>query len=256
MAHKKLMNLRIIIGFVIFLGLLIILARTFNNEIPIETGIIGTMYTFFYGLFINAIFKFLDEKYVHVRIFLGDLIGKTQSLYNLALLTENKIFIKNVREHLVKLLESFNHLRPEKYYENQHYIDDLFMDTKSLKVEKPKQVQQYSRIIQLMDHISITREKLEIFGKKHIKDETKFILISTTVLYLILIAVMTFTSISLYVNIVGVILVLMVVFVMILMFNLDNLSYGTYYIKTKNIDEIIEEIGGEVGADKKSKKEN
>jgi hypothetical protein len=79
-----------------------------NMDIPLETGILGTMYTFFYGMFINSLFKFLDEKYLNFRVFLGDLIGKAQALYNVALLTNNEKFIKHTRKELISFIRSFN----------------------------------------------------------------------------------------------------------------------------------------------------
>lgn len=242
MTHNKIISVKLIILFVIFLGVLLIVAKTFSKEIPLETGILGTMYTFFYGLFINSIFKFLDEKYVNVRLLLGDLIGKSQSLFNVVLLTKNNNLIMRMRKNLIEFLRSYNELKPEYYYNNQIYIDKLYSNLKDYNPKTPKNVQEYSRMLQFIDGLSTTREKLEIFGKKHLKGETKFILISTTILYLILISVITFTSINLYINIVGVLLIIMVAFVIVLMFNLDNLSYGTHYIKSKNIEEVIEEI--------------
>jgi hypothetical protein len=239
------MNIKIVIIFIVAIAVMLIFAKTMSKDIPIETGILGTMYTFFYGLFINAIFKFLDEKFINVRQLLGELIGKSQSLFNVVLLTKNKKVIKNTRKDLAAFLESFNTLKPEKYYQNQEHINKLYYNLKDLKIKTPKDAQEYSRIIQFIDHLSVTREKLEIFGKKHLKGETKFILICTSILYLVLIAVMTFTSLNIYINIVGLLLIFMVFFVILLMFNLDNLSYGTYYIKYKNIDEIVDEINHE-----------
>ena len=244
MPHNKLINIKVLLIFFIFIAVLLIITKTVSGDIPIETGILGTMYTFFYGLFINSIFKFLDEKYTNVRELLGDLIGKSQSLYNIALLTDNKKFIGQIKNDLLGFLKTFNDLKPEKYYENQYYIDKFYHDLRIFNVKTAKNAQEYSRMIQLIDYLSITREKLEIFGKKHIKGETKFILVSTSLLYFLLIAVITFSSINIYINIVGVLLILMVAFVILLMFNLDNLSYGTYYIKSINIEEIIQDIKG------------
>src|SRR3989344_4690643 len=224
MTHSKLINIKLIIIFVAFIAIVLIVAKIFTKEISLETGILGTMYTFFYGLFVSSIFKFLDEKYVNVRILLGELIGKSQSLFNVALLTKDNNLILKIKKDLTSFLRSFNELVPEKYYENQKSIDTLYGDLKGFKAKTPLNAQQYSRMIQFIDHLSITREKLEIFGKKHIKGETKFILVSTTVLYLLLIAVISLTQFNLYLNIVGVLLMFMVIFVMILMFNLDNLS--------------------------------
>jgi len=242
MPHKKLMNIKVLIIFIVFAALLIILSRTINQEIPLETGIFGTMFTFFYSLFVNSIFKFLDEKYVNVRIYLGELIGRSQSLYNTVLLTGNKKFISVFRRDLTSFLKSFNTLKPQKYYENQGGIDLLYADISLLKVKTPKQSQEYSRMIQFIDGLSLTREKLEIFGKKHLTGETRFILVSTTALYIIFISVTAFSKLNLYVNIIGLLLIIIVLFVIVLMFNLDNLSYGSYYIKTKNIEEIIDDI--------------
>lgn len=242
MHHNKLINIKVIIIFIVAVAAMLIVAKTMSKDIPIETGILGTMYTFFYGLFINAIFKFLDEKYINVRILLGELIGKSQSLFNIVLLTGNKRLIESTKIDLTGFLRSFNEINPERYYKNQFYIDNLFRNLKHLKVKTPKEAQEYSRILQFTDNLSTTREKLEIFGKKHLKRETRFILICTSIIYLVLIAVMTFTSINIYINIVGLLLILLVFFVMMLLFNLDNFSYGTYYIKSKNIEEIITDI--------------
>lgn len=242
MPHNKIISIKLVVLFVVLLVTLLIVAKTLSKEIPIETGILGTMYTFFYGLFINSIFKFLDEKYMNVRLLLGELIGKSQSLFNIALLTKNKIIIADMKKNLIEFLRTYNELKSEEYYKNQIYIDIIYKGLEKYNPKIPKQIQLYSRMLQFIDSLSVTREKLEIFGKKHIKGEIKFILISTTILYLVLISVITFTSINLYINIVGALLVIMVAFVILLMFNLDNLSYGTYYIKSKNIDEIITEI--------------
>jgi len=43
-----------------------------------------------------------------------------------------------------------------------------------------------------------------------------------------------------------------VIFVMIFMFNLDNLSYGTYIIKTKNIISIIHQLEGDPSSSKQA----
>jgi len=245
MSHNTIINVKALLIFLVAIAVVLIVAKTMSKDIPIETGILGTMYTFFYGLFINSIFKFLDEKYMNVRELLGDLIGKSQSLYNVALLTANEKLIKFMKKDIAAFLKTFNDLTPEKYYQNQTHIDTLYRDLKYFNVKTPKHAQEYSRMIQFIDGLSTTREKLEIFGKKHINGETRFILISTSIFYFLLIAVITFTSINIYINLVGVLLILMVTFVILLMFNLDNLSYGTYYTKFKNIDEIITEINSE-----------
>jgi hypothetical protein len=209
-------------------------------DIPIETGILGTMYTFFYGLFINSIFKFLDEKYLNFRTFLGDLIGKAQSLYNIALLTGNEKFIKNVRAELISFIRSFNTLPATKYYLNQYHINKLYNTTKELKVRNRKDSTHYSSAISSIDGLSVAREKLEIFGNKHITKETKLIFVSTTILYIIVIAFITFAKANIYMNLTGVLLIGMVIFIALLMINIDDLSYGLYYVKTKNLEELIE----------------
>jgi len=240
MPHKKLFSAKIIIWFVIFLTVALIVTKMINMDIPIETGILGTMYTFFYGLFINSLFKLLDEKYLNFRVYLGDLIGKAQTLYNIALLTANEKFIKNTRIELVNFIRSFNTLPATKYYLNQHHINKLYNTTKDLKVRTRKDSTHYSMALSSIDGLSVTREKLEIFGSKHINKETKIIFISTTILYILVIAFITFAKANFYMNLVGILLIGMVIFITILMLNLDELSYGLYFVKTKNLEELID----------------
>lgn len=242
MAHKKIMNAKIIIWLILFLTIALIITKVVDSSIPIETGILGTVYTFFYGLFINALFKFLDEKYLNFRISLGDVIGKTQSVYNVALLTNNKKFISRIKHELTTFIRSFNTLPETKYYLNQHHINRIYDCTRELKVKTPKEAQEYSRILSYIDGISSSREKLEIFGSKHLTRETKWVFISTTILYIMVIALITFAKISLYINIIGILLIGMVIFIAILMINLDTMSYGMYYVKTKNLEELADMI--------------
>jgi hypothetical protein len=223
-------------------------------EIPIETGIIGTMYTFFYGLFINSIFKFLDEKYVNFRTYLGDLIGKSQALYNHALLTDNKKYITNMRRELTEFIISFNTIKATRYYLNQYRINLLYAATKELKKNK-KNDAEYSRTLSLIDDLSTTREKLEIFGSKQITKETRLIFISTTIIYIVVVAFLTFTTASFYMNLIGALLIIMVIFVTIMMFNLDDLTHGTYYIKDKNLEELVELFNGKIQTEADNKKD-
>jgi hypothetical protein len=217
----------------------IIISRTVNLEIPLETGIIGTMYTFFYGLYINSLLNLLDEKFINFRLLIGDIIGRVQSIYNISLLLGNKNVTKKMKKELVLFLKSFNDLPPEKYYHNQENIDRMYTLLKDYKIDNDKDSQNYSRILQLIDDLSIAREKMEIFGRRHLTTETKIVVIATTALYLIIIAFLTLASTNIYLNILGSLFVLMVIFVMIFMFNLDNLTYGTHTIKTKNIESLI-----------------
>jgi hypothetical protein len=240
MPHKKLFSAKIIIWFVLFLTIALIVTKMVNMDIPIETGILGTMYTFFYGLFINSLFKLLDEKYLNFRIYLGDLIGKAQTLYNVALLTANDKFIRHIRAELVDFIKSFNTLSPTKYYLNQYHVNKLYDTTRDLKIKTRKDSTNYSSIISSIDGLSVSREKLEIFGSKHVNKETKVIFISTTILYILVIAFITFAKANFYMNLVGILLIGMVIFITILMLNLDELSYGLHYVKTKNIEELID----------------
>jgi len=223
-------------------------------EIPLETGLIGTMYTFFYGLFINSLFKFLDEKYMNFRTYLGDLIGKSQALYNHALLTGNQKYIANMRKELTDFIKSFNNIKATRYYLNQYRINLLYQATKELKVTNRKDSSEYSRTLSLIDDISTTREKLEIFGSKQITKETRMIFVSTTVMYIVVIAFLTFTTPSLYMNIIGALLIIMVIFVTIMMFNLDDLTHGTYYIKDKNLEELVDMFEGKLQTERDEKK--
>jgi hypothetical protein len=218
----------------------LIVTKMVNMDIPIETGILGTMYTFFYGLFINSLFKLLDEKYLNFRVYLGDLIGKAQTLYNVTLLTGNEKFIKRMKTELIDFIQSFNTLPATKYYLNQHHINKLYDTTKEIKVKNRKDSANYSSMISSIDALSVSREKLEIFGSKHINKETKIIFVSTTILYILVIAFITFAKANFYMNLVGALLIGMVIFITILMINLDELSYGLYYVKTKNLEELIE----------------
>ncbi len=242
MPHKKLINVKILLWFVVLLTISLIVTKMVNMDIPIETGILGTMYTFFYGLFINSLFKFLDEKYLNFRTFLGDLIGKAQSLYNVALLTGNEKFIKHIKSELISFIRSFNTLPATKYYLNQYHINKLYDTTHDLKVRNRKDSTHYASVLSAIDGLSVSREKLEIFGNKHITRETKLIFLSTTVLYIVVIAFITFAKANIYMNLTGVLLIGMVIFIAILMLNIDDLSYGLYYVKTKNLEELIDVI--------------
>jgi hypothetical protein len=240
MPHKKLLNIKILLWFVLLLTVALIVTKMVNMDIPLETGILGTMYTFFYGMFINSLFKFLDEKYLNFRVYLGDLIGKAQSLYNVALLTANEKFIKNVRAELISFIKSFNTLPATKYYLNQYHINRLYNTTRDLKIRTRKDSTHYASILSAIDGLSVSREKLEIFGNKHITKETKLIFISTTVLYIIVIAFITFAKANIYMNLTGILLIGMVIFIAVLMLNIDDLSYGLYYVKTKNLEELVD----------------
>jgi len=240
MPHKKLINIKMLLWFVLLLTIALIITKMVNMDIPIETGILGTMYTFFYGLFINSIFKFLDEKYLNFRVYLGDLIGKAQSLYNVALLTRNEKFIQHMRSELISFIKSFNVLPATKYYLNQYHINKIYSTTRDLKIKTRKDSTHYGSILSSIDGLSVSREKLEIFGNKHITKETKLIFISTTVLYIIVIAFITFAKANIYMNFTGILLIGMVIFIAILMLNIDDLSYGLYYVKTKNLEELID----------------
>jgi hypothetical protein len=242
MHHLKSVNGKMILWFVLFLTILLITTNMINTTIPIETGILGTVYTFFYGMFVNALFKFLDEKYLQFRMALAGLIGKAQSVYNVALLSGNKKYISRTKKELSDFIKSFNSLPETKYYLNQHHINKLYDSTRDLKVKTPKEAQQYSRLLSYIDGLSESREKLEIFGSKHLTRETKWIFISTTVIYIFVIGFITFAKTNFYMNLIGVLLMGMVVFIAILMFNLDNMSYGTHYVKTRNIEELADMI--------------
>ncbi len=251
MSHKKIFNAKIVIWVVLFLTIALIITKIVDSSIAIETGILGTVYTFFYGLFINALFKFLDEKYLNFRIALGDLIGKSQAIYNVALLTNNKNFISKTKSELATFIRSFNKLPETKYYLNQHHINNLYENTRELKVKTARESQHYSRILSHIEGLASSREKLEIFGSKHLTKETKWVFISTTVLYIMVIAFITFAKVNLYLNIIGILLICMVIFIAILMINLDTMSYGMYYVKTKNLEELAEMIAtGKVQTEK------
>lgn len=254
MTHKKIMNLKIILWLVLFLTVGLIVTKTIQMDIPVETGILGTMFTFFYGLFLNSIFKFLDEKYVNFRQYLGDLIGKSQALYNHALLTGDQKYITKMREELKDFIKSFQTIKATRYYLNQYKINNLYAATKGLQVKSNKNSSEYSRTLSLIDDLSTTREKLEIFGSKQITKETKMIFISTTIIYIVVIAFLTFTITNLYMNVIGALLIVMVIFVTIMMFDLDDLSHGTYYIKDKNLEELIELFDGKVQTEMSEKK--
>jgi hypothetical protein len=242
MPHKRIINTKMFIWLVLALVIVIIATKIINSSIALETGILGTIYTFFYGLFINAIFKFLDEKYLNFRIALGDLIGHAQSLYNVALLTNNKKYIDKIKIELSSFVRSFNKIPETKYYLNQHHINRVYETTRELKVKTAKDAQQYSRTLAYIDGLASSREKLEIFGNKHLTKETRWVFITTTVLYILVISLITFAQINLYMNIIGILLIGMVIFIAILMINLDTMSYGMYYVKTKNLDELADMI--------------
>ena len=114
MSHKRSLDMRIILFFLIFISIAIIITKVIKMDIPLETGIIGTMYTFFYGLFVNSMFKLLDDKYINFRICIGDLIGRVQSVYNVALLTKNKKLISTIRKELSEFVKSYNTLKDRK----------------------------------------------------------------------------------------------------------------------------------------------
>lgn len=235
-------RLKFFITFLLVLIITIIITKTIKLEVPLETGIVGTMYTFFYGLYINSLLQLLDEKYINFRILLGDIIGKAQSIYNITLLLGNKQLKRNMRKEIITFLKSYNELPPEHYYDNQYDIDGMYSVLMNLKIKNDKDAQNYSRILQLIDEMSCAREKIEIFGTRHLTPETKIVVMATTTVFLIIIAFITLAHPDLYLNILGALFVLMVIFVMIFMFNLDKLSYGTYIIKTKNIDTFVKSL--------------
>jgi hypothetical protein len=254
MPHKKIFNMKIILWVIILFTIGLITTKTVSMEIPIETGIIGTMYTFFYGLFINSLFKFLDEKYMNFRTYLGDLIGKSQALYNEALLMNNPKYMSKLREELSGFIKSFNTIKATRYYLNQYRINKLYETTHELKIRNKKEDRAFTRILALTDELSTTREKLEIFGSKQLARETRVIFISTTIIYIIVIAFLTFSKANIYLNLIGILLILMVIFVTVMMFNLDDLSHGTYYIKEKNLEELVELFEGKVHTELDNKK--
>ena len=254
MTHKKMMNAKVMLWLVLIFTIGLIVTKTVTMDIPIETGILGTMYTFFYGLFINSIFKFLDEKYMNFRTYLGDLIGKTQSLYNHALLTNNQKYIKHMRDELIDFIKSFNAIKATRYYLNQYRINRLYDVTRDINFKNKKDERIYSATLSLIDELSATREKLEIFGSKQITKETRLIFISTTVIYIIVIAFLTFSKANVYMNIIGLLLIIMVISVTIMMFNIDDLTHGTHYIKDKNLEEIVELMEGKTQTEADEKK--
>jgi len=250
----------LVLTFLFVLAVAIILSKTINLQIPLETGVVGTMYTFFYGLYINSLLGLLDEKYINFRILLGDIIGKAQSIFNITLLLGDNDIKKKMRKELISFLKSYNELPPERYYDNQTDIDRIYSSLMNIKIRNDKDAQNYSRLLQLIDDLSSAREKMEIFGNKHLTPETKIVVIATTTVYLLIISFITLSHPDTYMNIMGSLFILMVIFVMIFMFNLDNLSYGTYIIKTKNIISIIHQLEGDPrfkqtgnGAKKKSR---
>jgi ABC-type multidrug transport system fused ATPase/permease subunit len=254
MLHKKLINVKWILSFVLFVTVALIVTKTVNMEIPVETGIIGTMFTFFYGLFINSMFRFLDEKYMNFRIYLGDLIGMSQALYNHALLTKDKDYIAKMREELSGFIESFSKIKATRYYLNQYRINRLYVATKELNLKSEKNKTEYSRTLSLIDSLSTTREKLEIFGSKQLTKDTRLIFIVTTTIYIVVIAFLTFTNMSLYMTITGILLIVMVIFVTLMMFDLDDLSHSTYYIKDKNLEELVDMFEGKEQTEADNKK--
>jgi uncharacterized membrane protein (DUF485 family) len=127
-----------------------------------------------------------------------------------------------------------------KYYLNQYHINNIYKATRDLKIKNRKDSTHYSSILSAIDGLSVSREKLEIFGNKHITKETKLIFLSTTVLYIIVIAFITFAKANIYMNLTGALLIGMVIFIAILMLNIDDLSYGLYYVKTKNLEELVD----------------
>jgi hypothetical protein len=254
MPHKKMMNMKVMLWLVIIFTIGLIVTKTVSMDIPVETGILGTMYTFFYGLFINSLFKFLDEKYVNFRTYLGDLIGKVQALYNCTLLTNDDKYIKRIREELIAFVKSFNAIKATRYYLNQYRINLLYAITREFKIKNKKDEKIYSETLSLINDLSATREKLEIFGSKQITKETRLIFLSTTVIYIIVIAFLTFSKESIYLNLIGALLIIMVIFVTIMMFDVDDLSHGTYYIKDKNLEEMAELMEGKIQTEADNKK--
>lgn len=242
MLKRKLIGIRVLMFSGIFIVLAIIGFKVAHLEIPVEVGVVGTMYTFFYGLFINSMFKFLDEKYTAYRNFLGDFIGRVQSIYNVSILTKNKKFISDVRIELVEFSRTFLTLTPEHYYQNQKHINKLYKLTNDLTIRTPKDAQLYSRLLSFCDNLSVTREKIEIFAHKNFDRSTKIIFIASTGIFLLLIAFITFSQKNLYVNITGILLILIAVFMVIFMLELDNLTYEDYAIRKKNIESLIDLI--------------
>lgn len=164
--HNQRTGLKFVITFLGVLAVTIIISRVVKLQVPLETGIVGTMYTFFYGLYINSLLQLLDEKYINFRILLGDIIGKAQSIYNIILLLGNKNITRKMRGELIYFLKSYNELPPERYYKNQDNINNMYTVLRDIKVKNDKDAQNYSRVLQLVDDLSSAREKIEIFGRK------------------------------------------------------------------------------------------
>ena len=97
-------------------------------------------------------------------------------------------------------------------------------------------------MIQCLNRISESREKIEIFGDRYLVGETKLILVFSGIIFAFMILLISFSGLNIIHFVIGVLLVLIIAFVTKLMFDMDDLSYGDFSMREDNINSLIKEI--------------
>lgn len=236
--HHKIIGLKKLTFsiFIIIIGLIVL--SLLNNGVSLELGIIGSIVTFIYGFFINSLFKFVEHKYTEFKRNLGILSANIQSLYNMVLLSNDNKLKDDVKQKLVKLIESIKNLSPEKYSESQDMVNDLFCAFNGYRIRNKAEINLHSRILQMLCSISSSREELEIFGYRYLIGGIKFLFIIFP--FLLAIIILTVTKYNAYLMIVGIVLIAVLIVTSVLLLDMDSLSYGDYNINKKNLNQLLE----------------
>lgn len=213
----------------------------FKSQIPLEFGIIASMFTFIYGFFLGSLLSFIERKYVKFKDSMAFLNGQILSIYGMVSLSKNKKFKDEIGKELIGLSRSFIKLSPEQYERNQDYILRLYSIMKRYKVKTDAEKNIHNRILSALLDLSVARERLEVFGDRYLVGETKVIFIFSSAVLLFI--VLYLSSVSPLLQIIGVFLAILVVFISNLMFDLDDFEYGYLTIRADNIEALIDDIG-------------
>ncbi len=229
----------VVTGILLVLSILFISA--FHGQTDIEIGAIGSILTLIYGFFMHALFKFLEQKYLRFKELMGEMSGYLEAIYRLAQLTGDRKLTTRLRDAIEALTRDLTRLDPSEYTRTQHHIGTLYRALAPLRPRRPYQVNAHTRIIEHLGKISAAREKLELFGSRHIVGETKLVLLLATGLLIGMLIALSLLAHP-FIVVITFTLIMLILFVTHLMFAMDTLSYGGSDIRERNLGQLRDQL--------------
>jgi hypothetical protein len=212
----------------------------FEEEISPQLGVLTSIITFVYGFYLNSLFNFIQKKYNDFTVNMSDLSANAQALFNLAKVSGQKKFMEEVNFKLAELVDLLKDLSPRNYYQTQKCVDGIFQSLNNYKITNKKQEVLLARIINVIRDLSISRERVELFGVRFIVGETKFLFFTLTTL-----VCLSILSISFKLSIMllfGLVLIFSLVFFSIFLLNLDRNKFGKEKVRVANLNQLLDGI--------------